>query len=223
MAFLEENYILLVSCFVIVVLVILILKKSIIIVPQSYAVIIERFGKYRKTLHSGINFIFPFMDKPKTAVFQLRSQSVETNKHMTLRRGLIDIREQMLDYEKQKVITKDNVTLAVDPILYFQIVDVAKAVYEVSNFPNAIEQITKTALRNIIGSLELDQVLSAREQMNEQLRKNLDEATDKWGVKVTRVELQEIDPPENIKEDLEKQLKASTLPPFVGLAIAVIA
>ena len=208
MAFLEENYILLVSCFVIVVLVILILKKSIIIVPQSYAVIIERFGKYRKTLHSGINFIFPFMDKPKTAVFQLRSQSVETNKHMTLRRGLIDIREQMLDYEKQKVITKDNVTLAVDPILYFQIVDVAKAFYEVSNFPNAIEQITKTALRNIIGSLELDQVLSAREQMNEQLRKNLDEATDKWGVKVTRVELQEIDPPENIKEDLEKQLKA---------------
>ena len=121
MAFLEENYILLVSCFVIVVLVILILKKSIIIVPQSYAVIIERFGKYRKTLHSGINFIFPFMDKPKTAVFQLRSQSVETNKHMTLRRGLIDIREQMLDYEKQKVITKDNVTLAVDPILYFQV------------------------------------------------------------------------------------------------------
>lgn len=193
---------------IVIVLIIKVIKKSIRVVPQGNAIIIERLGKYHKTLQAGINFIIPFIDTEKKAVFQMRSQTVQTNKYKMKDEHLIDIREQMLDYEKQKVITKDNVTLEVNPLLYFQIVDVAKAVYEVANFPNAIEQLTKTALRNTIGALELDQVLSARESMNEQLRTVLDEATDKWGVKVTRVELQEIEPPANIKDDLEKQLKA---------------
>lgn len=203
-----ENVVPYIVAIAIILIVIKFLKQAIVIVPQSYAVIIERFGKYKKTLHSGFNFIIPVIDKKKRAAFQLRSQSVETNEYKDKYGCLIDIREQMLDYDEQKVITKDNVTLDVNPLLYFQIVDVAKAVYEVANFPNAIEQLTKTALRNTIGALELDQVLSAREAMNEQLRVVLDEATDKWGVKVTRVELQDIEPPANIKDDLEKQLKA---------------
>lgn len=198
----------LVIVLIIIGILIKLLMSAIIIVPQSYAVIIERLGKFNKTLHSGINFIIPIVDKPKTAIFQMRSQTVETNRYKAKSSYLIDIREQMLDYEKQKVITRDNVTLEVNPLLYFQIVDVSKAVYEVANFPNAIEQLTKTALRNTIGALELDQILSARDAMNEQLRTVLDEATDKWGVKVTRVELQDIEPPANIKDDLEKQLKA---------------
>ena len=203
-----NDYGLFVAVGAIFIFIIIIIVKSIVLVPQSYAVIIERFKKYKKTLHSGVNFVFPFIDHRKKAVFQIRSQSVESNRYGRHSQTLIDIREQMLDYETQKVITKDNITLKVDPLLYFQIVDVAKAVYEVSNFPNAIEQLTKTALRNTIGALDLDQVLSARDQMNEQLRKSLDEATDNWGVKVTRVELQEIEPPESIMEDLEKQMKA---------------
>lgn len=193
---------------VIFILVIAIIKKSIQKVPQSRVVIIERFGKYHKTLKSGINFVFPFIDHPKKVSFQMRSQSVESDKYENKNGYFVDIREQMLDYEPQAVITKDNVTVNVDPVLYFQIVDAAKAVYEVVNFPNAIEQITKTALRNTIGALELDEVLSAREAMNEKLRTVLDEATDKWGVKVTRVELQEIELPPDLKDDLEKQMKA---------------
>lgn len=145
-----ENVVPYIVAIAIIVIVIKLLKQAIVIVPQSYAVIIERFGKYRKTLHSGFNFIIPVIDRRKQAAFQLRSQSVETNDYKNKRGFFIDIREQMLDYDEQKVITKDNVTLDVNPLLYFQIVDVAKAVYEVANFPNAIEQLTKTALRNTI-------------------------------------------------------------------------
>ena len=175
-------------------------KKSLVIIPQSETNIIERLGKYYATLKPGINVIIPFIDRAKEIVAIRRGRYVYTDS--------IDLREQVYDFDKQNVITKDNVQTQINALLYFQIVDPFKAVYEISNLPNAIEKLTQTTLRNIIGELELDQTLTSRDTINTKLRAVLDDATNKWGIKVNRVELQDITPPESVLQAMEKQMQA---------------
>ncbi len=175
-------------------------KKSLVIIPQSETKIIERLGKYYATLRPGINIIIPFIDRAKDIVAMRRGRYIYSNS--------IDLREQVYDFDKQNVITKDNVQTQINALLYFQIVDPFKAVYEISNLPNAIEKLTQTTLRNIIGELELDQTLTSRDTINTKLRAVLDDATNKWGIKVNRVELQDITPPESVLQAMEKQMQA---------------
>ena len=182
---------------VLVVCVLILVKKSITIVSQSETRIIERLGKYYATLQPGINIIIPFIDRAKPIVTGNYSYS-----------SSIDLREQVYDFAKQNVITKDNVQTQINALLYFQIVDPFKAVYEINNLPNAIEKLTQTTLRNIIGELELDQTLTSRDTINTKLRAVLDDATNKWGIKVNRVELQDITPPESVLQAMEKQMQA---------------
>ena len=177
-----------------------VVKKSLVIIPQSETKIIERFGKYYATLRPGINIIIPFIDRAKEIVAVRRGRYIYTDS--------IDLREQVYDFDKQNVITKDNVQTQINALLYFQIVDPFKAVYEINNLPNAIEKLTQTTLRNIIGELELDQTLTSRDTINTKLRAVLDDATNKWGIKVNRVELQDITPPESVLQAMEKQMQA---------------
>ena len=179
------------------------------VVPQSETRVIERLGKFHKVLPPGLNIIWPIIDRPKLittrSVVESRMgrpvvQMNETSK--------IDLREQVYDFPKQNVITKDNVTTAINALLYFQIVDPVKSVYEIDNLPNAIEKLTQTTLRNVIGELELDETLTSRDTINGKLRTVLDDATNKWGVKVNRVELQDITPPESVRQAMEKQMQA---------------
>lgn len=179
------------------------------VVPQSETRVIERLGKFHKVLPPGLNIIWPIIDRPKLittrSVVESRMgrpvvQMNETSK--------IDLREQVYDFPKQNVITKDNVTTEINALLYFQIVDPVKSVYEIDNLPNAIEKLTQTTLRNVIGELELDETLTSRDTINGKLRTVLDDATNKWGVKVNRVELQDITPPESVRQAMEKQMQA---------------
>lgn len=178
----------------------IVVKKSLVIIPQSETKIIERLGKYYATLKPGINIIIPFIDRAKEIVTMRRGRYIYSNS--------IDLREQVYDFDKQNVITKDNVQTQINALLYFQIVDPFKAVYEISNLPNAIEKLTQTTLRNIIGELELDQTLTSRDTINTKLRAVLDDAINKWGIKVNRVELQDITPPESVLQAMEKQMQA---------------
>ena len=178
----------------------IVVKKSLVIIPQSETKIIERLGKYYATLKPGINIIIPFIDRAKEIVTMRRGRYIYSNS--------IDLREQVYDFDKQNVITKDNVQTQINALLYFQIVDPFKAVYEISNLHNAIEKLTQTTLRNIIGELELDQTLTSRDTINTKLRAVLDDATNKWGIKVNRVELQDITPPESVLQAMEKQMQA---------------
>lgn len=184
----------------IVLLVIFFAKKAIVIIPQSETKIIERLGKYFATLQPGINVIIPFIDHAKEIVSVRNGRYTYTN--------TIDLREQVYDFDRQNVITKDNIQMQINALLYFQIVDPFKAVYEINNLPNAIEKLTQTTLRNIIGEMELDQTLTSRDTINTKLRAVLDDATNKWGIKVNRVELQDITPPESVLEAMEKQMQA---------------
>ena len=177
-----------------------VVKKSLVIIPQSETKIIERLGKYYATLRPGINIIIPVIDPAKEIVAVRRGRYIYTDS--------IDLREQVYDFDKQNVITKDNVQTQINALLYFQIVDPFKAVYEINNLPNAIEKLTQTTLRNIIGELELDQTLTSRDTINTKLRAVLDDATNKWGIKVNRVELQDITPPESVLQAMEKQMQA---------------
>ncbi|MBR7029000.1 MAG: paraslipin [Bacteroidaceae bacterium] len=185
---------------VLVVLAVIVIAKSIQIIPQSETRIIERLGRYHATLNPGINVIIPFIDRAKEIVAIRAGRYVYTS--------AIDLREQVYDFDKQNVITKDNVQTEINALLYFQIVDPFKAVYEINNLPNAIEKLTQTTLRNIIGELELDETLTSRDTINTKLRSVLDDATDKWGVKVNRVELQDIMPPVTVLQAMEKQMQA---------------
>ena len=185
---------------VIVVCILLFAKMALVIIPQSETRIIERLGRYHATLKPGVNIIIPFVDRAKDIVAMVRGRYVYTNN--------IDLREQMYDFPKQNVITKDNVQTEINALLYFQIVDPFKAVYEINNLPNAIEKLTQTTLRNIIGELELDETLTSRDTINTKLRVVLDDATNKWGIKVNRVELQDITPPESVLTAMEKQMQA---------------
>ena len=161
---------------------------------------IERLGKYYATLKPGINIIIPFIDSAKTVVTLSNRRYSYSN--------TIDLREQVYDFDKQNVITKDNIQMQINALLYFQIVDPFKAVYEINNLPNAIEKLTQTTLRNIIGEMELDQTLTSRDIINTKLRGVLDDATNKWGIKVNRVELQDITPPQSVLQAMEKQMQA---------------
>ncbi len=186
---------------VIVICVLILAKKSLVIIPQSETKVIERLGKYHATLQPGINIILPFIDCPKLIATSMRGGRYYYS-------SSIDLREQVYDFDKQNVITKDNVQTQINALLYFQIVDPFKSVYEINNLPNAIEKLTQTTLRNIIGELELDETLTSRDTINTKLRAVLDDATNKWGVKVNRVELQDINPPESVLQAMEKQMQA---------------
>lgn len=185
---------------VLVILALLFVKTALIIVPQSETRIIERLGRYHETLKPGLNVIIPFFDRQKLIVTMTKGRYSTTSK--------IDLREQVYDFNKQNVITKDNIQMEINALLYFQIVDPFKSVYEINNLPNAIEKLTQTTLRNIIGEMELDETLTSRDIINTRLRSVLDDASNKWGVKVTRVELQDILPPQSVLRAMEKQMQA---------------
>lgn len=170
-----------------VLILIIIVIKSFLIVPHAHSVIVERLGKYNRTLQPGFNLIIPFLERRST---------------------IISRKEQVLDFKPQPVITKDNVTMQIDTVVYFHVTDSKLYIYGVESPIMAMENLTATTLRNIIGDLELDQTLTSRDTINSQMREILDLATDSWGIKVTRVELKNILPPRDIQEAMEKQMRA---------------
>ncbi len=179
------------------------------IIQQAETMVIERLGKYNRTLESGINIIIPVFDKSRSIFWRYRKTDVSGEDIVTQKMtSKIDLREQVFDFPRQNVITKDNVTIEIDAMLYFQITDPVKSTYEIANLPNAIEKLTQTTLRNVLGELDLDECLVSRDVINTKLRAILDEATDKWGVKVNRVELQDITPPPEIQKAMEQQMRA---------------
>ncbi|PIE01749.1 MAG: hypothetical protein CSA81_10220 [Acidobacteria bacterium] len=189
--------------------VVLFLIKGFKIVKHAETMVIERLGKYHKTLESGINIIWPIVDAPRPIHWRYKKTDIGGRSLIITRTAKsIDLREQVYDFPRQNVITRDNVTIEIDALLYFQITNPAKSVYEIANLPDAIEKLTQTTLRNVIGELDLDECLVSRDTVNTKLRSILDEATDKWGVKVNRVELQDITPPKDIQEAMEKQMRA---------------
>ncbi len=199
--------------FVVAVFAIVLIAKGIIMVRQAQVIIIERFGKFHGVLYPGINWIIPVMDKPHLMQWRSYKDYLDASgrpysmPYMEMR-SIIDMRETVYDFPRQSVITKDNATIEISTVLFFQITDPVKAAYEVESLPDAIEKLTQTTLRNIFGELELDQTYTARENINSKLLVTLDNAANKWGVKVNRVELQDIIPPAAIREAMEKQMKA---------------
>jgi len=180
----------------IAIVLLVIAAKTIRIVPQATVMLVERLGRFDKIASSGLNLLVPFLDKPR-AVFWTNSRPGLTS---------IDLREQYLDLPPQPVITRDNVTIHVDSVVYWQITDPVKAVYEINDLVGGIVQLTITGMRAVMGDMDLDHTLSQRDQINSKLRLILDEATDKWGVKVTRVDVKNIDPPEDVRITMEKQM-----------------
>ncbi len=172
---------------VVAVLVLLTLARTIRIVPQARAGVVERLGRYQRTVNAGLTIIVPFIDRL---------------------RPLIDLREQVVSFPPQPVITEDNLVVNIDTVIYFQVTDARAATYEIANYIQAIEQLTVTTLRNVIGGLALERTLTSRDEINNQLRGVLDEATGRWGIRVSRVELKAIDPPSSIKDTMEKQMRA---------------
>jgi regulator of protease activity HflC (stomatin/prohibitin superfamily) len=170
-----------------VLLILLFLSRSIWLVPPSRARNVERLGQFHKTMEPGLNFVLPMIDRVK---------------------DLIDLREQVVSFTGQRVITEDNVVVAIDTVLFFQVTDPRAADYEIVNYIQAIEQLAATMLRSVIGSMDLEQTLTSRDKINTLLRGVLDDASGKWGIRVTRVEIRSIDPPQSIKDAMEKQLKA---------------
>jgi regulator of protease activity HflC (stomatin/prohibitin superfamily) len=166
---------------VVAVLVLITLARTVRIVPQARAGVIERLGRYQRTLTPGLALVIPFVDRL---------------------RPLIDLREQVVSFDPQPVITEDNLVVSIDTVLYFQVTDPKAATYEIANYIQGIEQLTVTTLRNVIGGLALEKTLTSRDEINDQLRGVLDEATGKWGIRVNRVELKAIDPPASIKETM---------------------
>ncbi len=161
--------------------------RSVRIVPQARAGIVERFGRYHRTLHAGLNVVMPFIDRL---------------------RPLIDLREQVVSFPPQPVITEDNLVVGIDTIIYFQVTDPKAATYEIANYVAAVEQLTVTTLRNVVGGMDLETTLTSRDKINGELRRELDEATGRWGLRVSRVELKAIEPPSSIQESMQKQMRA---------------
>ena len=183
--------------------------KSIVIVHQQEAVVIESLGKYKTTLSPGFNMINPFFDAPRPMMKIVKRAGLDGKTYsMLVQSPRIDLRETVYDFPRQNVITKDNVTISINALLYFQIVNAQRAIYSIENLPEAIEKLTQTNLRNLVGQLALDETLVSRDIINDKLREILDRATDKWGVKVNRVELQDIVPPASIQNAMEKEKKA---------------
>jgi regulator of protease activity HflC (stomatin/prohibitin superfamily) len=172
---------------VVAVFVLLVLARTVRIVPQARAGVIERLGRYHRTLSPGLAIVVPFMDRL---------------------RPLIDLRETVVSFPPQPVITEDNLVVNIDSVIYFQVTEPKSATYEIANYIQAIEQLTVTTLRNVIGGMALEKTLTSRDEINSQLRGVLDEATGKWGIRVNRVELKAIDPPASIKDTMEKQMRA---------------
>jgi len=172
--------------------------KTIRIVPQATVMLVERLGRFDRQAKEGLNILVPFIDKPR-AVFWTNTRPGLTS---------IDLREQYIDLPPQPVITRDNVTIHVDSVVYWQITDAVKAVYEMNDLVGGIVQLTITGMRAVMGDMDLDHTLSQRDQINSKLRIILDEATDKWGVKVTRVDVKNINPPEDVRITMEKQMTA---------------
>ena len=197
--------------FVIILLiaVIIYIAKGIIIVQQQEAVIIQKLGQYDKTLSPGLHWIVPFIESPRPMLKISKQKTLDGRTYSVLNYSpRIDLRETVYDFPRQNVITKDNVTISINALLYFQIIDARKALYSIENLPEAIEKLTQTNLRNLVGQLALDETLVSRDIINDKLREILDKATDKWGVKVNRVELQDIVPPASIQQAMEKEKKA---------------
>jgi len=191
------------------VFVVIFVAKGLIIVQQAETSVIERLGKFNRVLDSGINIIWPIVDQPRQVSWRFTQYDNQSRRINLVRNtAKIDLREQVFDFPRQNVITRDNVNIEIDALLYFQITDPMKMVYEIANLPLAIEKLTQTTLRNVIGEMDLDQSLTSRDTINGKLRTILDEATDKWGVKINRVELQDITPPKEIQETMEKQMRA---------------
>jgi regulator of protease activity HflC (stomatin/prohibitin superfamily) len=190
-------------------LVLFFISKTVIVVRQAQTMVIERLGKYSRSLNSGINLVMPMVDQPRAidwhSVISLPNGDTITRRY---RSTTIDLRESVYVFPRQNVITKDNVVVEIDALIYFQVTDPVRAAYEIANLPDAIEKLTQTTLRNVIGELDLDQVLSSREHINTKLREILDDATHKWGAKVGRVELKDINPPRDIRDAMEKQMRA---------------
>src|SRR5471030_1324226 len=176
-----------IALIVVAIFVLLVAGRTVRIVPQARAGIVERFGRYNKTLTPGLNIVVPFVDRL---------------------RPLLDLREQVISFPPQPVITEDNLVVNIDSVIYFQVTDAKSASYEIANYIQAIEQLTVTTLRNVVGGMDLERALTSRDQINGQLRGVLDEATGKWGVRVNRVEIKAIDPPASIKESMEQQMRA---------------
>lgn len=172
---------------ILVIFVIVALARAIRIVPQATAILIERFGRYTKTLQAGLHFLVPFIDKVRAGV---------------------DLREQVVSFPPQPVITSDNLVVSIDTVIYFQVTNAKAAVYEIANYITGIEQLTVTTLRNVIGSMDLEQTLTSRDEINGRLRGVLDDATGRWGIRVNRVELKSIDPPASIQGSMEQQMRA---------------
>ena len=189
--------------------VIFFISQGIRVIKQAETMLIERLGKYHRTLNSGINIIIPIFDQPRKMEQRFVIQSLDGRTITRSRTDTrIDLRETVYDFPRQNVITRDNVLTEINALIYFQIVDPKRAVYEIANLPDAIEKLTQTTLRSVIGGMDLDETLSSRDTINSKLRKILDEASDKWGVKVNRVELQDINPPREIRDAMEKQMRA---------------
>src|SRR4051812_17445705 len=172
---------------VIVLFVIAVFARTLKVIPQARAGVVERLGRYRTTLTPGLHVLVPFMDRLKP---------------------LIDLREQVVSFDPQPVITEDNLVVSIDSVIYFQVTDPKSATYEIADYIRAIEQLTVTTLRNVIGGMALEKTLTSRDEINNALRGVLDEATGKWGIRVNRVELKAIDPPQSIQETMEKQMRA---------------
>jgi regulator of protease activity HflC (stomatin/prohibitin superfamily) len=172
---------------IVAVVVLATLARTICIVPQARAGVVERLGRYSRTLTPGLALVVPFIDRV---------------------RPLLDLREQVVSFPPQPVITEDNLVVSIDSVIYFQVTDAKAATYEIANYIQAIEQLTVTTLRNVIGGLALEKTLTSRDEINGQLRGVLDEATGKWGIRVNRVELKAIDPPASIQDSMEKQMRA---------------
>jgi regulator of protease activity HflC (stomatin/prohibitin superfamily) len=172
---------------VVAVVVLAVLSRTVRIVPQARAGVVERLGRYSRTLSPGLAMLVPFIDRL---------------------RPLLDLREQVVSFPPQPVITEDNLVVNIDSVIYFQVTDAKAATYEIANYIQAIEQLTVTTLRNVIGGMALEKTLTSRDEINGQLRGVLDEATGKWGIRVNRVELKAIDPPASIQDSMEKQMRA---------------
>ena len=177
----------LIAAIVVAAVAVALIASTVKVVPQAHARIVERLGRYHRTLNAGLAFVIPVVDKV---------------------RARVDLREQVVSFPPQPVITEDNLVVSIDSVIYFQVTDPKAATYEIANYLTGIEQLTVTTLRNVIGSMDLEETLTSRDSINAQLRGVLDEATGKWGIRVNRVEIKAIDPPRSVQESMEKQMRA---------------
>jgi regulator of protease activity HflC (stomatin/prohibitin superfamily) len=185
------------------------LAKGIRIIGQAEVMVVERFGRFNRVARSGLNLLIPFVERPKTIDVRYFESDVSGLKKIVASTvARIDLREQVLNFPSQPVITKDNVTIDIDAVLYYRVADPQKATYSVQNLPYALETLTRTTLRNIVGDIELDQTLASRDMINRKMREVIEEASIGWGVDVTRVELQSIEPPRDIQQSMELQMRA---------------